>query len=135
MLKRFLKVCSYPFLKLLNLTHNVEPLSDPTKFSKREGEADRQARKRQTAEVEAEYNAVTCVSLYMLLMSFSQRGIDVLRAYQNKLKAKDPDGNFTVSEGFDDGMFAFYVKMRTCAEYIFQRLYGSGIILSSATSG
>ncbi|KZS96920.1 other/ULK/ULK protein kinase [Sistotremastrum niveocremeum HHB9708] len=95
-----------------------KPLSDPTKFSKREGEADRQARKRQTAEVEAEYNAVTCVSLYMLLMSFSQRGIDVLRAYQNKLKAKDPDGNFTVSEGFDDALVWFRDHFIKCNERV-----------------
>jgi serine/threonine-protein kinase ULK/ATG1 len=53
--------------------------------------------------MEAEYNAVTCVAVYMLLMSFSQKGIDKLRHYQEHLKMRHPDGNFVVSEGFHVG--------------------------------
>lgn len=81
----------------------TEPLPDPTTFMKKEGEAERQARKRRNADVEAEYNAVTCVAVYMLLMSFSQKGVDKLRNYQEHLTMRHPDGDFAVSEGFDKG--------------------------------
>ncbi len=80
-----------------------EPLPDPTKFEKREGEPEKHARRRKHADMEAEYNAVTCVAVYMLLMSFSQKGIDKLRHYQEHLKMRHPDGNFVVSEGFHVG--------------------------------
>lgn len=83
---------------------SLEPLPDPSKFAKREGEAEKIARKRKHADMEAEYNAVTCVAVYMLLMSFSQKGIDKLRNYQEHMNMRYPDGNFVVSEGFDDGM-------------------------------
>lgn len=53
--------------------------------------------------MEAEYNAVTCVAVYMLLMSFSQKGIDKLRNFQEHMKMRHPDGDFVVSEGFADG--------------------------------
>jgi serine/threonine-protein kinase ULK2 len=46
---------------------------------------------------------MACVALYMLLMSFSQRGIDKLADFQEHMKMKHPDGKFLVSEGFDDG--------------------------------
>lgn len=55
--------------------------------------------------MEAEYNAVTCVAVYMLLMSFSQKGIDKLRNFQEHMNMRHPDGDFIVSEGFDDGAF------------------------------
>ena len=48
---------------------------------------------------------MACVALYMLLMSFSQRGIDKLADFQEHMKMKHPDGKFVVSEGFDDGEF------------------------------
>lgn len=82
----------------------AEPLPDPTKFTQREGEADKHARRRKLADMEAEYNAVTCVAVYMLLMSFSQKGIDKLRNHQEHMKMRHPDGDFVVSEGFDVGM-------------------------------
>ena len=53
--------------------------------------------------MEAEYNAVTCVAVYMLLMSFSQKGIDKLRNFQEHMKMRHPDDDFVVSEGFDIG--------------------------------
>lgn len=81
----------------------VEPLPDPTKFVKREGEPDRHAARRKHADTQAEYNAMTCVALYMLLMSFSQRGIDKLRNYHEHLQMRDPDGEIEISEGFDEG--------------------------------
>jgi serine/threonine-protein kinase ULK2 len=80
-----------------------EPLADPNKFAKRDGEAEKQAMRRKNADVEAEYNAVTCVAVYMLLMSFSQKGIDKLRNHQEHMKMRHPDEEFVVSEGFDDG--------------------------------
>lgn len=80
-----------------------EPLPDPMKFEKRDGELEKHARRRKHADMEAEYNAVTCVAVYMLLMSFSQKGIDKLRHYQEHLKMRHPDGDFVVSEGFHVG--------------------------------
>lgn len=41
----------------------------------------------------------------MLLMSFSQKGIDKLRNFQEHLRMRHPDDEFEVSEGFDDGTF------------------------------
>lgn len=80
-------------------------MPDPSKFEKRKDEADKQANKRKNADIQAEYNAMACVALYMLLMSFSQRGIDKLADFQEHMKMKHPDGKFVVSEGFDDGEF------------------------------
>ncbi|EPQ50543.1 hypothetical protein GLOTRDRAFT_50525, partial [Gloeophyllum trabeum ATCC 11539] len=79
-----------------------KPLPDPNKFVKREGEAERNAAKRRNADLEAENNAITCIAVYMLVMSFSQKGIDQLRNYQEHMKMRDPDGEFLVSEGFLD---------------------------------
>lgn len=88
------------------LTHRFlsEPLPDPSKFTPREGEAQKHAKRRQNADVEAEITAVTCVAVYMLLMSFSQKGINKLRNHQEHMKMRYPDGDFIVSEGFDDGL-------------------------------
>jgi serine/threonine-protein kinase ULK2 len=55
--------------------------------------------------MEAQSNAVTCVAVYMFLMSFSQKGIDKLRNHQEHMKMRHPDGDFAVSEGFDAGSF------------------------------
>ena len=84
---------------------SLEPLPDPNKFERRKDEADKQANKRKNADIQAEYNAMACVALYMLLMSFSQRGIDKLADFQEHMKMKHPDGKFMVSEGFDEGEF------------------------------
>lgn len=87
---------------------DVEPLPDPTKFMKREGEPEKHARRRKHADMEAEYNAVTCVAVYMLLMSFSQKGINMLKEFQEHMEMKYPGGEYVVSEGFDDGeLFMF----------------------------
>jgi hypothetical protein len=85
----------------------TEPLPDPSKFIKREGEAERHAARRKNADVEAEYNAVTCVAVYMLLMTFSQTGIDKLRNHHEHMKMRHPDEDFVVSEGFDAGLSDF----------------------------
>ena len=87
------------------LTIPLEPLPDPTKFARREGEPEKQARRRKHQDMEAEYNAVTCIAVYMLLMSFSQKGIDRLRNYQEHSKMRYPDGDFVVSEGFHVGVY------------------------------
>ncbi len=78
-------------------------MRDPTKFERKEGEAERHAAKRRNAEIQAEYNAVTCIALYMLLMTFSQNGIDKLRNHHEHMQMRDPDGEYEVSEGFDEG--------------------------------
>ncbi|KAG6334702.1 hypothetical protein ID866_4381 [Astraeus odoratus] len=91
-----------------------KPLPDPNKFIRREGEAEKQALRRRHADQEAEYNAVTCVAVYMLLMSFSQKGINKLRNYQEHLRMRHPDGEFTVSEGFDDALSWFKDQFIKC---------------------
>ena len=83
--------------------HLIEPLISAAQFVARTGESEAATQRRQTAVVEAEYNAVTCVALYLLLMSFSQKGIDRLRVHQEGMKMRDPEGRLEVSEGFDDG--------------------------------
>ncbi|KAF9262766.1 Pkinase-domain-containing protein [Marasmius fiardii PR-910] len=93
-----------------------KPLPDPNKFTKREGEGDKLARKRKNADMEAEYNAVTCVAVYMLLMSFSQKGVNILRNYQEHMKMRHPDGDFVVSEGFDDALRWFKEHFMKCNE-------------------
>ncbi|KAF5351469.1 hypothetical protein D9757_012058 [Collybiopsis confluens] len=91
-----------------------KPLPDPNKFAKREGEADKIAKKRKHADMEAEYNAVTCVAVYMLLMSFCQKGIDKLRNYKEHMNMRFPDGNFVVSEGFDDALSWYRDRFIKC---------------------
>ncbi|KIY53836.1 other/ULK/ULK protein kinase [Fistulina hepatica ATCC 64428] len=81
-----------------------KPLPDPTRTERRDDENEKQARRRQRAEVEAEYNAVTCVAVYLLLMSFSQKGIDMLRNHQEHMQMRHPENDFVVSEGFDDAL-------------------------------
>jgi len=103
---------------------DIEPLSDPTKFERREGEADKHARRRKHADMEAEYNAVTCVAVYMLLMSFSQKGIDKLRNFQEHMKMRHPEGDFVVSEGLDIGTSTFYQSLSAltiCSSKLVQR--------------
>ena len=85
----------------------TEPLPDPAKFSRREGETDRLAARRKNADIQAEYNAMTCVALYMLLMSLLQKGIDKLRNYYEHLQMRDPEGEMEVSEGSDEGQLLF----------------------------
>ncbi|KAF8558554.1 kinase-like protein [Imleria badia] len=91
-----------------------KPLPDPAKFARREGEAEKHAQRRRNADQEAEYAAVTCVAVYMLLMSFSQRGIDKLRNYQEHLRMRYPDGDFVVSVGFDDALAWFKEQFIKC---------------------
>ncbi|KAG6380368.1 kinase-like protein [Boletus reticuloceps] len=91
-----------------------KPLPDPTKFARREGEAEKHAERRRNADQEAEYTAVTCVAVYMLLMSFSQKGIDKLRNYQEHLRMRYPDGDFVVSQGFDDALAWFKEQFIKC---------------------
>ncbi|KZP16982.1 other/ULK/ULK protein kinase [Athelia psychrophila] len=93
-----------------------KPLPDPTKFARRDGEAERQATRRKNADVEAEYNAVTCVAVYMLLMSFSQKGIDKLRRHQEHMKMRHPDDEFVPSEGFNDALVWFKNHFVKCNE-------------------
>ena len=43
----------------------------------------------------------------MLLMTFSQKGIDKLREYFEQTQVRYPDGEYEVSEGFDEGRIRF----------------------------
>ncbi|KAH9953551.1 hypothetical protein BGW80DRAFT_1410075 [Lactifluus volemus] len=78
-----------------------KPLPDPNKFTPREGENEKVAVRRRNADVQAEYNAVTCIAIYMLVMQFSQKGIDELRKYQEHMEMQSPEGDFVLSEGFE----------------------------------
>ncbi|KAH9834861.1 kinase-like protein [Rhodofomes roseus] len=91
-----------------------KPLPDPTKFIRREGEPERHAVKRKNADIQAEYNAMTCVALYMLLMSFSQNGVNKLCHYYEHLQMRDPDGDTEVSEGFDEALTYFEDHFNKC---------------------
>lgn len=82
----------------------TEPLPDPEKFERREGEPEKHAARRKNADYQAQYNAVTCVAVNMLLMSFCQKGIDKLRNWHEHMQMRDPDGEYEVSEGFDEGL-------------------------------
>ena len=39
----------------------------------------------------------------MLVMQFSQEGIDELRKYQEHMEMRHPEGVFVLSDGFDEG--------------------------------
>lgn len=39
----------------------------------------------------------------MLVMQFSQEGIDELRKYQEHIEMRHPEGDFVLSDGFDEG--------------------------------
>ncbi|KAJ7278904.1 hypothetical protein C8J57DRAFT_1434148 [Mycena rebaudengoi] len=69
---------------------------------------------RNTLDMKAEYNAVTCVAVYMLTMSFSQKGIDKLRNHQEHMRMRHPDDDFVVSEGFDDALTWFREHFIKC---------------------
>jgi serine/threonine-protein kinase ULK/ATG1 len=101
---------SIPYPLVCQADPFAEPLADPAKFLRRDGEHEKVAIKRHIADKEAESTAVTTVAVYMLLMSFSQKGIDKLRNFQEHLRMRHPDGEFEVSEGFDDGMFYFCIQ-------------------------
>ncbi|OJT04188.1 Serine/threonine-protein kinase ATG1 [Trametes pubescens] len=91
-----------------------KPLPDPTKFLRREGETERLAARRKNADIQAEYNAITCVALYMLLMTFAQTGIDKLRNYYEHMQMRDPDGELEMSEGFDEALTWFKEHFIKC---------------------
>ena len=82
--------------------YDIEPIPDPSKFVPRENESPRQATKRRNHELDMELAAVNCIALYMLIMNFSQGGIDRLQDYMDVVEV---DGELpTVSPGFDDGL-------------------------------
>ncbi|CAL1709962.1 unnamed protein product [Somion occarium] len=93
-----------------------KPLPDPAKFVKREREADRQAARRRNADIQAESNAMTCIALYMLLMTFCQKAIDKLRNHHEHLQMRDPDGELELSEGFDEALTWFKDQFIKCHE-------------------
>ncbi|KAH8102200.1 kinase-like protein [Cristinia sonorae] len=93
-----------------------KPLPDPTKFTRRDGEPEKHAARRKNADIQAEYNAVTCVALYMLLMEFSQKGINKLKEFHDEMQRRDPDGELEDSEGFDDALTWFKDRFIKCHE-------------------
>ncbi|THH10496.1 hypothetical protein EW146_g8351 [Bondarzewia mesenterica] len=104
----------YEFVKAIP----QKPLPDPSKFMPREGEPEKNAQRRRNADFQAEYNAVTCVAIYMLVMSFSQKGIEELRNYQEHMEMRHPDEDFVVSEGFDDALTWFKDHFLKCNDRV-----------------
>ena len=102
----------------------AEPLPDPSKFVPRAGEPEKLAQRRRHADFQAEYNAVTCVAIYMLVMAFSQKGIEELRRYQEHMEMRHPEEDFVVSEGFDDGAFCV---LRVCGPRVC-RVWDTGLM-------
>ncbi|KAF9644945.1 hypothetical protein BDM02DRAFT_3190128 [Thelephora ganbajun] len=88
----------YEFVKAIP----IKPLPDHNKLERHKDEADKQANKRKNADIQAEYNAMVYVALYMLLMSFPQRGIGKLAGFQEHMEMKYSDGKSVASEGPDD---------------------------------
>ncbi|KAL5520781.1 ATG1 [Sanghuangporus sanghuang] len=95
-----------------------KPLPSSAKFVHLDGETDANAERRRSAMIDAEYNAVTCIALYLLLMSFSQKGIDKLRVHQEGMKMRDPEGRLEVSEGFDDALTWFSTHFLKCNDRV-----------------
>ncbi|KAF8510253.1 hypothetical protein JB92DRAFT_2831636 [Gautieria morchelliformis] len=91
-----------------------KPLPDPKKFARKEGEPDRKAERRKKIEVEGQWYAVTCVALYMLLMGFSQKGIDALKRYQADFEMRFPGEDVGASDGFDDALIWFKNNFIKC---------------------
>jgi serine/threonine-protein kinase ULK/ATG1 len=58
---------------------------------------------RRTAVPEPDCSPVTCITLYMLLMSFAQRGVDSIRQWSDYLKR---GGEVGLSDGFSEGTVA-----------------------------
>ena len=100
-----------PSDELWTLTTHAEPLPDPAKFEPRDGESERAASKRKNQVIQAEYNAMTCVAVYMLLMTFSQKGIDHLREHLDAMQARDPDGEYEIGDGFDEGTPSYAIRL------------------------
>ncbi|EJD01812.1 kinase-like protein [Fomitiporia mediterranea MF3/22] len=95
-----------------------KPLPLSSKFERLDGETESATERRRTSMIDAEYNAVACIALYLLLMSFSQRGIDRLRVHQEGMKMRDPEGRLEVSEGFDDALNWFSTHFVKCSDRV-----------------
>ncbi|KAF8504934.1 hypothetical protein JB92DRAFT_2738142, partial [Gautieria morchelliformis] len=80
----------------------------------KEGEPDRKAERRKKIEAEGQWYAVTCVALYMLLMGFSQKGIDALKRYQADFEMRFPGEDVGASDGFDDALIWFKNNFIKC---------------------
>ncbi|KIM28182.1 hypothetical protein M408DRAFT_23888 [Serendipita vermifera MAFF 305830] len=91
-----------------------KPIPDPSKFIPREGESPRQATKRRNHELDMELAAVNCIALYMLIMNFSQNGIDRLQDYMDVVEV---GGEMpSVSPGFDDAVDWYGARYEKCSQ-------------------
>ncbi|KAF8314499.1 hypothetical protein DL93DRAFT_2058245, partial [Clavulina sp. PMI_390] len=88
-----------------------EPISDPAQFEKRPGEAPHRAESRRKREVEIETHAVQCVSLYFTVMSFSQKAIDLIRAYYRNNLHPSPAGTVEIDNALTWARDAFSRSM------------------------
>ncbi len=76
-----------------------EPLSDPAQFARKRGEAPHRADSRRKREIEMEQHAMQCISLYLTVMAFAQKAIDIIRAHCQR------DENRSPGTGVDEGVF------------------------------
>jgi hypothetical protein len=63
----------------------------------------------------------------MLVMQFSQKGIDELRKYQEHIEMCHPEGDFVLSDGFDEGALGRpkMVQLGLTVVVVAQRCLGS----------
>ncbi|KAG8812580.1 Serine/threonine-protein kinase [Serendipita sp. 401] len=91
-----------------------KPLPDPEKFVLKEGESPRHGTRRRNAQVDAELAAVNCISLYMLVMTFAQNGVDRLRDFMDTVELDDEPS--IVSVGFDEAVDWFGACYEKCSQ-------------------
>ncbi|KAF8337034.1 kinase-like domain-containing protein [Cantharellus anzutake] len=73
-----------------------KPLSDPSQFVPKRGEAPHRADSRRKREIEMEQHAMHCISLYLTVMAFGQKAIDLIRVHSQR------DENRSPSSGVDE---------------------------------
>ena len=64
----------------------------------------------------------------MLVMQFSQEGIDELRKYQEHMEMRHPEGDFMLSDGFDEGTLG--LSQGGLVKVFFTNGCGGGIALT-----
>ncbi len=104
--------------RLLTVAGLAEPIPDPSKFAPREGERPRQAMKRRNADIEVQEAAISCASLYVLVMTFAQDGLNRLKDYMDALDyvEEHPGAGVGVSEGYDTAVDWFASLFEACNE-------------------
>jgi len=96
----------------------TEPIPDPSKFTPRDGEPPRQARKRRNADIDVQTAAINCASLYVLVMTFAQNGLQELKEFMDAVdRVEEQSGvGVGVGEGYDNALDCFAGLFEGCNE-------------------